>query len=48
MQFFFYVLVSMCTFHLFGISKFYGIHFHAYDQYSKTEPTYAQYYCLFI
>jgi hypothetical protein len=30
------------------ISVFYVIHFRAYDQYSKTEPTYAQYYCLFI
>jgi hypothetical protein len=27
---------------------FYVIHFRAYDQYSKTNPTYAQYYYLFI
>jgi hypothetical protein len=27
---------------------FYVTHFRAYDQYSKTEPTYVQYYCLFI
>jgi hypothetical protein len=28
--------------------KLYAIHFRAYDQYVKTDPTYAQYYCLFI
>jgi hypothetical protein len=27
---------------------FYVIHFRAYDQYSKGDTTYAQYYCLFI
>jgi hypothetical protein len=27
---------------------FYATHIHAYDQYSKTEPAYAQYYYLFI
>jgi hypothetical protein len=30
------------------LNKFYVIHFRAYDQYSKTEPAYAQYCCLFI
>jgi hypothetical protein len=28
--------------------ELYVIYLHAYDVYSKTEPTYAQYYCLFI
>jgi hypothetical protein len=27
---------------------FYVTHPHVYDQYSKIEPTHAQYYCLFI
>jgi hypothetical protein len=29
-------------------NTFYVINFRAYDQYMKTEPSYAQYYCLFI
>jgi hypothetical protein len=31
-----------------NVSTFYFTHLRAYDQYSKIEPTYAQYYCLFI
>jgi hypothetical protein len=31
-----------------GYVLLYAIHFRTYDQYNKTEPTYAQYYSLFI
>jgi hypothetical protein len=37
----------VCVNDLFSYNKFCVIRFRAYDQYNKTEPTYAQY-CLFI